>query len=235
MHYALCIPYPPYPRPGHIRRRVPSHALQFHKHPFLMLVFHHHALNTRKRPADDDNGIANHEVWHFILPNKNILIPGFYDYLETLHLSVGHGEEIVFAKFVGVKVIIIRCHSGEHRVVLQECAEVVYGGAEEQKSCVKRLVGDVLCGVVEILVGVFDVAKDWEVGFEAIVAQGDYLVVNLLCTVVRGADWEPVFDVRQQSVLYRLPVFGCSSFGIVRNYAFRIGGVAAILFANSCR
>ena len=132
-------------------------------------------------------------------------------------------------------MIVIRCHSGEHCVVLQEGAEVVYGGAEEQKSRVQWFVRDVLCGVVEIFVGVFDVAKDWEVWFEAIVAQGDYLVVDFLGAVVRGAYWKPVFDVRQQSVLYRLPDFGRSSFGIVRNYAFRIGGVAAMLVANSCR
>jgi hypothetical protein len=81
-----------------------------------------------------------------------------------------------------------------------------------------------LRGVVEVFVGVFYVAKDRDVGFETIVAQGDYLVVDFLCAVVSGAYWKPVFDVRQQGVLYRLPDFGLSTLGIVRDYSLRIFG-----------
>jgi len=94
---------------------------------------------------------------------NDILISRFDDNLKTLHLAVGDNEEIVFAKFIFIEMIVIRCHSGEHSVVLQEGAEVVYGRAEEQKSRVQWFVRDVLCGVVEIFVGVFDVAKDGEV------------------------------------------------------------------------
>ena len=105
---------------------------------------------------------------------KDVFVPRFNDYLEALHLSVGHGEEIVFAKSVLAKVIVIRCHPWKHRVVLEQGFEVVDSGAQKQESCVQRFVCDILRGVVEVFVGVFDVAKDGQVGFEAIVAQGHY-------------------------------------------------------------
>ena len=95
-----------------------------------------------------------------------------------------------------------------------------------QNEVPSLLSGDrvVLCGVVEIFVGVFDVSEDGQVGFEAVAAQRNYLVVNFLRPMVRGAYWKPILYVWQQGVLYRLPVFGLSSFGIIRNYAFRNGG-----------
>ena len=40
----LCILNSPYPRPGHIRRRISSDTLQLHKHSLLMLVFHHNTF-----------------------------------------------------------------------------------------------------------------------------------------------------------------------------------------------
>ena len=128
-------------------------------------------------------------------------------------------------------MIIIRCHPWEHRFVLEQGAEVVDRTAQEEEACVQRLVRDVLCGVVEIFVGVFDVAQQREVGFEAVAAQRNYLVIDFLGAVVRGAYWKPILYVRQQGVLYRLPDFGRSSFGIVRNYAFRNGGFAAMNLA----
>jgi hypothetical protein len=107
---------------------------------------------------------------------------------------------------------------------LEQGFKVVDCGAQKQESSVQRFVRDVLRGIVEVFVGVFYVAKDWQVGFEAIVAQGHYLVVNLLCAVMGGAYWKPIFDVRQQGVLYRLPDFGLSTLGIVRDYPLRIFG-----------
>ena len=39
-----------------------------------MLVLHHNALNSRERPADDNDGIANYKIWHFRLPHADVLI-----------------------------------------------------------------------------------------------------------------------------------------------------------------
>ncbi len=95
------------------------------------------------------------------MPHDDVLVAGFYDYLETLHLPFGDGEKIVGAVGIGGKMIVIWCHSCEEYAVLKQGAKVVQCGAQEQESSVQGLVGDVLCGVVEIFVGVFDVAKYW--------------------------------------------------------------------------
>ena len=97
MHYELCIPNPPYPRPWHIRHRVPPDPLQFHKHPFLMLVLHHDSFHTCEWAADYYHAVAGDEGGHLRLIDNDIGIARFYDDAETLHLSVGDCEEIVGA------------------------------------------------------------------------------------------------------------------------------------------
>jgi len=96
MNYALCIDSSN-PRPRHIRRSIPPNSLQFHEHPLLMLVLHHHSFDPSKRPADDHHLISYQELRDKILIDNDILVPRFDNNLETLHLPVGYGEKIVFA------------------------------------------------------------------------------------------------------------------------------------------
>ena len=179
-----------------------------------MLVFHNHAFHTRKWAADNNDGIASYEVGHLGLADENVFVARFYDDFETLHLTVGYGKEVVGAVGVGVKVIVIRCHPSKYRAELKKSAEVVQGRAEEQKSRVERLVGDILRGVVEVFVGVFYVAYNWEVRLKVAVTDGDELVINLLGAVMRGSDWKPVFFVWHKGNPNRLPEIDVLSFGI---------------------
>ena len=118
---------------------------------------------------------------------------------------------------------------------MKQCTEVVQGRAQEQKTCVERLVGDVLSGVVEVLVCVFNVAQKREVRLETIVAERDDFVVDFLGAVVCGAYWEPIFYVRVQGVLYRLPDLGVPIVVICQNFAFSTVGSADVCLASSCR
>ncbi len=200
-----------------------------------MLVFHHHAFDSRKRPADDHNTVASNQRRNFILPHNDVFVAGFYDDFETLHLPFGDGEEIVGAVGIGGKMIVIWCHSSEEFAVLKQGAKVVQCGAQEQKSCVQGLVGDVLCGVVEIFVGVFDVAEEREIRFEVVVFEGDEFVVNLLCAMVRGANWKPVSLVWQKGNPNRLPEIVVLSFGIRADILIRcraVGRAAMELVQN---
>ena len=81
---------------------------------------------------------------------------------------------------------------------MQQGAEVVQRAAEKQQTAVERLVLDILCGVVEIFVGIFDVPYCGQIKFEIFVVDGYEFVINLLGAVVRGANWKPIFFVWQE-------------------------------------
>ena len=104
---------------------------------------------------------------------------------------------------------------------MQQGAEVVQRAAEKQQTAVERLVLDILCGVVEIFVGIFDVPYCGQVKFEIFVVDGYEFVINLLGAVVRGADWEPVFFVWQECKPDRLHEVVVLSFGICADILLR--------------
>ena len=104
---------------------------------------------------------------------------------------------------------------------MKQGAEVVQRAVEKQQTAVERLVLYELCGVVEILVGIFDVPDERQVKFEIFVVDGYEFVVNLLGAVVRGANWKPVFFVWQEGKPNRLPEIVVLSFGICADILLR--------------
>ena len=228
VNYALSIPNLPYPRPGHIRSRIPSDALKLHKHTFLMFVLHHDSFDTGKWAADDDHGIADYKLGYLILLNNDILVAGFDDDAETLHLAVGDGQKIILAERVCEKVIVVRSHAGEHGLIFQKSAEVVRGCAQEQEAAVERLIFNFLRRVFKIFVGVFDVADERQVRLKRAIIDRNEFVIDFLCAAVSCADWEPVAGCSVQGVTYRHSVCGNLSVGILRNYCLRTVGYAVM-------
>ena len=229
-YYSTIFSYPPYPPSRHIRRGIPPDALQLHKHPLLMLVLHHYALNSCKWTADYNYAVAGNERRHFSLIDNDVLIAGFYDNLKTIHLCVRHNEKFVFAKLVGVKMIIIRRKAGELCRIFQERFKIAHGTAHKKQTAVEGLVLGILSGIFEIFVGIFDVAEQREIRFDAVVVECDELVIDLLCSLMRCADRKPITDIRQESAEDRLPDLDALPLGIDTYFLFSAHGQAVMRF-----
>lgn len=219
----------PYPRPWHVCRGVAADAFQLHEDTLLVLVLHHYSLHAGEGTVGDNHPVAFNELRDLRLVDNDVLVARLHDDLETLHLPVRDGQEVVSSGLVGGEVVVIGRQPWNQRLVVQQCAEIAEGGPHKQQSLVQGFLLDERGGVVGVIVGIFYAILHRKVGLEIVVVEGDNFVIHFFRAMIGGSYRKPVKDIRFQDIPYRLPSFGFFRTEMHRFFSFCIDSHAVML------